>query len=79
MGLLPEVCNSNNYIQALAQHLPMETIKESTIHTIQIGRNSIQAIQFKEMFNMLLIYCRLSTYFFPDSSSNGCMCINLLK
>lgn len=65
MGLLPEVYNINNYVLGVAQHLPVETIKESTIHTIRrLGRNLTETIQFKETFNKLFLYRRLAIYLF---------------
>lgn len=69
MVLLPQVYNRNNYVLGLAQHLPVETIKESTIHTIRIGMNPVEIIQFKEIFNMLLLCHGLSIYLFPDISA----------
>lgn len=68
-----------DFVLGLA-HLPMETMKESTIHTIRRkGMNPIEIIQFKEIFNMLLLYHGLSIYLTDCIYATDCIYTNLLK
>lgn len=82
MVLLPEVYNSHNLLCLGFGITQVETIKESTIHTIRrMGKSPIVESIYKAQRNFQYAPTLLQTsiYHFPGISAIDCIYINLLK